>query len=110
MLEIREVLARIERLSADRLSICLTEAWVRPHMSENGPVFDQTDLARLQLILDLTEDMGVNDEAVPVILDLIDEVNTLRRRMRALDAALEVEDRDAYEAVILRLKNGFREP
>ncbi len=86
-----DVLTRIDRLSHDRLTVCVTQSWVRPRLSDHGTVYDETDLARLRLIVELTEDMAVNDEAVPLILNLIDEVSTLRRGMRVLDGALRAE-------------------
>ncbi|WP_052699715.1 chaperone modulator CbpM [Martelella endophytica] len=99
-----EVLTRVRRLNAERLSICVTEAWVKPRRSERGPAFDETDIARLSLIVELTEDMAVNDEAVPVILDLLDEVSTLRRRMKALDSALSGLEPKLREAVLARIR------
>lgn len=89
MIDETEVLRRVERLSAERLTLFTAEAWVRPRSSDTGPAYDETDLARLRLIVELTEDLSVNDAAVPVILGLIDEVSTLRRRMRLVDAALD---------------------
>ena len=86
-----EILTRIDRLTPDRLTVCVLRRWVRPRLSDAGQVFDDTDLARLRLIVELTDDMAVNDEAVPLILSLIDEATTLRRGMRAVDAALGAE-------------------
>ncbi|TCT44712.1 chaperone modulator CbpM [Martelella mediterranea] len=99
-----EVLTRIERLSADRLEVCVRQAWVRPYRGEAGPVFDETDVARLNLIVELTEDMAVNEEAVPVILGLLDEVGSLRKRARAIDAALNAEGEAVCDAVLARLQ------
>ena len=42
------------------------------------------DLARAQLIRDLREDFGVNDEGVSVILHLVDQMHGLRRSMQGL--------------------------
>lgn len=96
-----EILTRIDRLTAERLTLCLRRDWVRPRASASGALFDQTDLARLGLIVELTEDMAVNDAAVPLILGLIDEVSTLRRRIRNLDAAVTAEG--LQERLVLRL-------
>ncbi|MGD9918842.1 MAG: chaperone modulator CbpM [Paenirhodobacter sp.] len=104
MLTETEILARIEGLSAERLTVCVTRSWVRPRLGEAGPVYDDTDLARLRLIVEMTEDMAVNDEAVPLILHLLDEVTSLRRRIRALDAAMTAEGPELCEAVIARLR------
>jgi chaperone modulatory protein CbpM len=42
------------------------------------------DLARAQLIRDLRDDLGVNDEGISVILHLLDQVHGLRRSMHRL--------------------------
>lgn len=99
-----EILVQIEGLSSERLSIFVAQSWVRPRLTQTGRVFDEIDIARLRLIVELTEDLAVNDEAVPLILNLIDEVSTLRHHMRALDAALGAEDRAVCEAVVTRLQ------
>ena len=44
----------------------------------------EIDIARARLIHDLKNNIGVNDEAVPLILDLIDQLHGLRRAMRNL--------------------------
>ena len=44
--------------------------------------FDEEDLARIQLIQELREDFGVNDEAVPIILHLIDQLNLIQLELR----------------------------
>ena len=46
--------------------------------------FSDIDLARARLIADLRGDLGVNDEAIPVVLDLIDQIHGLRRLVREL--------------------------
>jgi chaperone modulatory protein CbpM len=50
----------------------VTEAWL-----------DDEDLARAALIRELLDEMGVNDESVPIILHLIDQLHVLRRELRA---------------------------
>lgn len=57
---------------------CLRAHWVLP-AAPAEVALDETDLARLRLILDLKEDFGVNDEAVPVILYLVDQLHAHRR-------------------------------
>ena len=52
---------------------CLRAHWVSPAFPEE-PVLDEQDLARIRLIATLQEDLGVNDEAVPVILHLVDQL------------------------------------
>ena len=51
---------------------------INPDQEEEGWLFDAEDLARLNLIRDLREELGVNDEAIPIILHLVDQLNSLR--------------------------------
>lgn len=46
--------------------------------------FSEIDLARAMLIRDLTEDLGVQEEGVDVILPLADQVHGLRQFISAL--------------------------
>ncbi|TPW28629.1 hypothetical protein FJU08_16855 [Martelella alba] len=104
MLSENEVLQRLDRLTVERLSICITRSWVRPQPGALGPTFDETDVARLALIVELTEDMEVNDEAVPLILGLLDEVSTLRGHVRTLDAAVLAEGPETCSAILQRIR------
>ena len=52
-----------------------------------APLSD-VDLARAQLIRDLREDLGVNDEGVAVILHLLDQMHGLRGSMQGLLAEI----------------------
>lgn len=54
----------------------VSHEWIRPIDSEKK-IFDEEDLARIQLIHELQVIMGVNDEAIPVVLHLIDQLNRL---------------------------------
>ena len=56
--------------------------WVTPHQN-TGQEFSDIDLARARLIRDL-QDLGVNDDSMPIILDLIDQLNGLRHVLREL--------------------------
>jgi chaperone modulatory protein CbpM len=47
-------------------------------------MFSDLDLARAQLIRDLREDLGVNDEGIAVILHLLDQMHGLRASMQKL--------------------------
>ena len=52
----------------------IEEEWVNPIDTELR-LFDEEDVCRILLIHDLQDKFGVNDEAVPVILHLVDQLN-----------------------------------
>ena len=41
-------------------------------------LLDDEDIARARLICELQRDLGVNDESIPIILHLIDQLNRIR--------------------------------
>ena len=52
----------------------IKEEWIHPIDLELH-MLDEEDVSRIMLIQELREKFGVNDEAVPVILHLIDQLN-----------------------------------
>lgn len=73
------------------LDVWLGEQWLLPDRTLPDMEFSEIDLARAALILDLQRQLGVNDEGVGIILDLVDQMHGLRR---ALGAVLPVEDNE----------------
>jgi len=53
--------------------------WITP-MDQQARYLDEEDVARIGLIRDLKENFGVNDEAIPIILHLIDQLNHLHNQ------------------------------
>ncbi len=65
-------------LSVDKINHFIEEEWIVP-MDREKMLLDDEDVQRMKLISDLIDVLGVNDEAVPVILHLIDEIHLMRR-------------------------------
>jgi chaperone modulatory protein CbpM len=68
-------------LRAEALDAWIDAGWLAPRADGERKHFSEVDLSRVQLIQDL-QDLGVNDDAIPVILDLIDQLHGLRRVLR----------------------------
>ena len=58
----------------------IEEQWIIP--TDPQKPLDIEDLARAQLIRELQEDFGVNEEAIPIILRLIDQVLFLEAELQ----------------------------
>jgi chaperone modulatory protein CbpM len=71
------------RIDVDTLEAWVGAGWLMPHRNAEGSQYSDVDLARANLIGDL-QDLGANDESIPIILDLIDQVHGLRRILREL--------------------------
>ena len=75
-----EFLSRTQ-LDQETLEIWIGEQWLIPDETAGELAFSEIDLARAKLIRDLKQDMGVNNEGIGIILDLLDQVHSLRQAM-----------------------------
>jgi|SRR5262245_9376817 len=92
MISVQEFLIRT-RIEHHLLQTWIEAGWLVPPQTEPELMFADVDLARAQLIRDLSEDFGVNDEGISVILHLIDQMHGLRRSMQGLLEEMRAEGR-----------------
>ncbi|HEY7662191.1 MAG TPA: chaperone modulator CbpM [Xanthobacteraceae bacterium] len=83
MISLQEFLLRAH-LEHRSLEAWIAAGWLIPPQTGPEPMFSDVDLARAQLIRDLREDLGVNDEGISVVLHLLDQMHGLRRSMQDL--------------------------
>ena len=78
MISKQEFLVRAQ-LEHETLEAWIEEEWLTPGESAGEVTFSDADVARAQLIRDLKNDLGINNEGVGVVLNLVDQVHGLRR-------------------------------
>jgi chaperone modulatory protein CbpM len=78
------------RINTQTLNAWLEAGWLAPQRNDDGTHYSEVDLARAHLIEDL-KDLGINDEGVPVILDLVDQLHGLRRVLRELLSTVKAQ-------------------
>ncbi|HEX9329701.1 MAG TPA: chaperone modulator CbpM [Reyranella sp.] len=93
----------------DRLTVVHVERWVargllRPSADGEDWIFEPVDVARAQLLADLTDQMGFDDEAVETVVDLLDQVHTLRRQLHQLGLAISCQPTETRESIAVALK------
>ena len=79
MITISEFLVRV-CIDRHSLESWIAAGWLIPQRDPEL-IFSEIDLARAQLVRELKEDFGVNDEGISPILHLLDQVHGLRRSM-----------------------------
>jgi hypothetical protein len=67
---------------------CIEREWIIP-VDINKKLLDREDIARLLLIRDLKEDFGANDESIPIILHLIDQLHWSQAQIKHYIEKLE---------------------
>jgi chaperone modulatory protein CbpM len=96
MIPVQEFLLRA-RIEHHALEAWVSAGWIIPPQTEPELAFSDVDIARAQLIRDLRDDLGVNDEGVSVILHLLDQVHGLRRSMQQLLAEMRTTRPDTAD-------------
>jgi len=88
MFTLKQVITEVGVTETD-LQLWIDQRWVLPHRRDNDFVFDDVDLARARLIRELRVDLMVNEEAIPVVLSLLDQVHALRRTLTRVNSAID---------------------
>jgi chaperone modulatory protein CbpM len=91
------------RVDATVLETWVEAGWVMPAREAEATDFSEADLARAHLIRDLQHEMGVNEEAIPIILDLIDQVHGLRRMLREVATAVCVQPEEMRRRIVAEI-------
>ncbi|MGH6945275.1 MAG: chaperone modulator CbpM [Geminicoccaceae bacterium] len=101
MMTLAEVAVTVGRVDRVEIARWVELGWVAPERrAEDDPVFSEIDVARVCLICDLVHDMAVEEETVPLVLSLLDQVYSLRRQLNALTGALWRQPDDVRRAIL----------
>lgn len=108
MLTERDIVAKVQHVTVTRLRVWVRQGWIRPARPA-GPAaeppsgFTEADLARAALIRDLEDTLGFDEEQVPVLLNLIDQIHGLRAELKTVLEALEGLPEDARKRVRVQI-------
>ena len=91
------------RIETTVLEVWISQGWVVPEITDQGRNFREADIARGQLILDLTRAMGVNEPGVDVVMDLVDQLHSLRATLRDLTDAVCRQPSDVQNHILSEL-------
>jgi len=107
-MRITAVAALFADLPEAELTSWVVRGWVQPERNdpEQGEAaweFLEIDVARVRLIHDLHRTMAINEETMPLVLSLLDQVYALRGTVRDLLRALETQPPDVRTSVLAAL-------
>lgn len=83
-----EQITRSYRISRIDLESWIAHRWLRPVETTEGPAFDEVDEARITLIRELRDELQMGDEAVDLVLSLLDQLYATRRALRTISEAM----------------------
>jgi chaperone modulatory protein CbpM len=99
MIGFDELLTRHRGLERRELTRWVENRWVLPERHAETWVFHEVDVARVELILDIRHDFAIDDEAMELVLGLLDQVYGLRRQMRRLCDAVATQPQEVQDAI-----------
>lgn len=101
-----EELLRVQgRVSAVHVERWVERGLLRPAADGQGWVFEPVDVARAQLLAELTDQLGFDEDSVETVVDLLDQVHTLRRQLHQLGLAIGRQPTTTRESIAAALKD-----
>lgn len=99
-----DLVREVSVLSVQRLHKWIRLGWVRPERREGAAQFHEVDVARVRLLCDLEHDLELDEDTVPLVLSLLDQIHGLRNELRSMAAAIDEQP----SAVRERIANAYR--
>jgi chaperone modulatory protein CbpM len=99
MIAFEELIHRLRGLDRRDLVRWIENRWVLPEPHGQTWIFHEVDVARVELILEIRHEFAIDEEALPLVLGLLDQVYDLRRQLRRICDALAVQPREMQDAV-----------
>jgi chaperone modulatory protein CbpM len=100
------LVSHFAELETAELARWVENRWVLPEREGKRLLFREVDVARVELILEIRREYAVDDDALSLVLGLLDQVYSLRRQMRRLCDALECQPAEVQDAIRRALPRG----
>jgi chaperone modulatory protein CbpM len=91
MIIFEDLLVRFKELDCRELRRWIENGWILPERRDKTWVFHEVDVARVELISEIRHEFAIDEEAMPLVLGLLDQVYDLRRQLRRVCDALAAQ-------------------
>lgn len=102
MATLQDVL-RIYHIEKVELTAWIERQWLRPRQTASGPEFDEVDQARITLIRELRDDLSINEDALDMVLSLLDQLYATRCVLHSVNQAVAAMPEALREEIRARL-------
>jgi len=100
------VVSRMLRVHPQTLRLYEREGLINPQRTKRQRIYSESDVEKLNLILELTRELGVNKAGVDIILRMRHRLEIMQREMEEMMGMLEDEIGKEFRE---RLKRALRE-
>ena len=99
-----DVVITVSRLTRSQLVSFIEGELVKPKRNADGYVFRRIDIARLELLCDLSQDLDLDETALEIVISLSDQLHAARPDLTALARAIEILPPDLRASIMAALK------
>lgn len=92
MITLERLCYNLPEITAKDIRHWIDNQWLRPETKEGNYLFKEIDEARARLILELRDHLGVSEDSMSLVLQLLDQLYTTRRQMRYLCEVISTEN------------------
>lgn len=103
MTTLDELLREHRRLTTVHVERWVARGLLRPTGTVEAWSFEQVDVARARLLAELADELGFDEESAETVVDLVDQVHTLRRQLDLLGRAIAEQPAATREAIAAAL-------
>jgi len=101
MIAFEDLLVRFKELDRREIGRWIENGWILPERHDKTWIFHEVDVARIELIFEIRHEFAIDEEAMPLVLGLLDQVYELRRQLRRVCDAVAAQPPEV-QAVIRR--------
>ena len=91
-------------LTAIHIERWVARGLVRRSGTAETDALEPIDLARLRLLNELADDIGLDDDTVEAVIALIDQVHTLRSELKLVASAIAEQPPQTRQAIAATMK------
>lgn len=99
MIGFEDILVRFAGLDRSELGRWIENGWILPERRNETWVFHEVDVARVELIFEFRHEFAIDDEAMPLVLGLLDQVYSLRRQLRRMCDAFAAQPSEVQASI-----------
>jgi chaperone modulatory protein CbpM len=103
MISFERIKLEFHDLSEDELGRWINLSLVRADGPPGAWIFQDIDVARIRLIVELRHTLEVEEQSLPVILSLVDQLYDMRRCVTRLNTALADLPAEVRSALLAKL-------
>lgn len=101
-----DVVVTVTRLTRTQLVRFIEVELVKPQRDSGGYVFRSIDIARLELLCDLSQDLDLDEAVLGIVVSLLDQLHAARRDRAIMARAIDGLPSD----VQTRIASALRKP